>query len=609
MSTRRSLLRTGVLIAALSALGAASAWAQVPDPAIGNVSFSSIDHDSAVVTFSTNNPTNVPATLEVGFEEVDAPQAGFSLPNLPAKPDRSGSVAWRTGGGSFTVTVTGLKPNQNYLVGIRGLPATGANVQANVQGWQYRTSATATDGTSTAESFMKTLVSPTGPGGSSVNPTMVTATPGTTSITLKWTAATATVSGYQLAWMESTNANATFDANPPLLMRVAATAVEGTITGLKPEKSYRVAIRGLEYGTSTAGEWQHVSGLVTTKAHTLVAPEPVRVVVVGWNPADLNVSWMSVTGATGYTVEWRSSGQDWGLASQSTTVAGGASTKTTISNVDYGTDYDVRVRATNASGAGPWSLHAKVRVDEEIHEAPVVTATAGNLQFTVDWTAVTYATSYCVYVRPTADRAHYGSTDCSHGAETTTRRMVITDYYDPGTGTRKSVKNGTEYTVDVSGWNNASGGPRSKVVTVTPMGAPTEAPAIELMAGDAMLTVSWEVDAAAAEYEIQWRTEGQSFGAAARKAEVEVTDAATTMVGDIAMMSYDITELTNGMTYEVRVRSMNAHGKSPWSQGEAMAGTQPVPALPLFGALVLGAGLMTAGRRRLRARNRRLLKA
>ena len=424
MSTRRSLFRAGVLVVALVAFGATSAWAQ-PNPDITAAQFS-VSGQTVSVTFTAADGGTAPATMEVALQPEDRPMAGIGI---VAGSYQSMSQDWAAG--NYNFLFTGLEPGQTYLVGIRGVPTTGT-----AQAWRYRsTAAGATVDTSSVLSYSFVTTEGQAGTGTSVNPTDVTADPGVTSIALEWDAPTTAVSGYQVTWMESTNAAATFTANPPNLERVHSRETSYTITGLKAETSYRVAVRGLETGGGdTAGSWVYVDGLVTTKAQTLVAPQ-VRVEVICCDPADLNVSWGSVTGATGYNVEWRISGQDWGLASARATATG---TSLTISDVDYGTDYDVRVQATNASGTSPWSVHAKVRVDERVRETPVATATAGNLEFTVEWTAATYATRYCVSVVPTEDRAHQGSEDCTWDGEleTTTRRMVVKSYWDRYTGTR-----------------------------------------------------------------------------------------------------------------------------------------------------------------------------
>ena len=147
------------------------------------------------------------------------------------------------------------------------------------------------------------------------------------------------------------------------------------------ERSYLVAVRGRESGTRTAGEWQYADKLATTGAAVVPtpdvpknAPEPGHSYSQCAGASDVNrrhvlVEWMSVTGATGYEVEWRTQGQRSGTASESVELTGTATTYA-ILNPDYATDYHVRVRAMNAAGEGPWSNEADVRVDERIEEKP-----------------------------------------------------------------------------------------------------------------------------------------------------------------------------------------------------------------------------------------------
>ena len=74
-----------------------------------------------------------------------------------------------------------------------------------------------------------------------------------------------------------------------------------------------------------------------------------------------------------------------------------------------------------------------------------------------------------------------------------------------------------------------------------------------------------------------------------------------------------IGNLENGMEYTVRVRAYSFAVEGDWSEEEdamPMAGAStpiPTPALPLFGAFALGAGLLAAGRARLRRREQHQL--
>ena len=128
---------------------------------------------------------------------------------------------------------------------------------------------------------------------------------------------------------------------------------------------------------------------------------------------------------------------------------------------------------------------------------------------------------------------------------------------------------------------------------MTKIGAPTE---VMVKPGDMMLMVSWNKPDMGADmvkgYNVQYRQAGGAWSdinvLMERKATIE--------------------GLQNGVKYSVRVMAYGT-GDMKGEYSEEMMATPmvtPVPALPIFGALALGAGLVAAGRRRLRAQ--RLLK-
>ena len=148
---------------------------------------------------------------------------------------------------------------------------------------------------------------------------------------------------------------------------------------------------------------------------------------------------------------------------------------------------------------------------------------------------------------------------------------------------------------------------------------PTLVRDVEVMSGDKMLMVSWRPPVRAAgsatdikldRYEVQWRW-SQTADHDSGDWEMYPPKGSMTKLTDT---KYDITSLENEVMYDVQVRAINeAKGKGPWSpaapgvRGTPMAGgttptPTPTPALPFFGAFALGAGVLAAGRARLRRR-------
>jgi hypothetical protein len=121
-----------------------------------------------------------------------------------------------------------------------------------------------------------------------------------------------------------------------------------------------------------------------------------------------------------------------------------------------------------------------------------------------------------------------------------------------------------------------------------------------------------QTDLKIAEYNVQYQT----AATASRAVGDWMPEKPMVVVG--TMTETTITGLTNGTMYNVRVRAKNSAGgvggysrvtddaSGTPSADAATGGTTPTPALPVFGILGLGAGLVAAGRRRLRRRQQLL---
>ena len=174
------------------------------------------------------------------------------------------------------------------------------------------------------------------------------------------------------------------------------------------------------------------------------------------------------------------------------------------------------------------------------------------------------------------------------------------------------LMNGTEYTVQVAARNAVDLGEYSDEEKATPMAAAAdpdpdpdpEEPAVEIgpptevmvTPGDMMIMVSWnKPDMGAAMvtgYMVQYRQAGGSWSEM-----------------DAGMMPREATigGLMNNVEYAVRIVAYGEGEMMGEYSAEEMATPMavPVPALPIFGAVALGAGLLAAGRARLRRRELR----
>ena len=91
----------------------------------------------------------------------------------------------------------------------------------------------------------------------------------------------------------------------------------------------------------------------STDAEFLTTPAKVTGVTAagGADAGALDVAWAAVTGAASYKVQWKTSAQQWAASRQTTSTT----TSKTLSSLTGGTQYSVRVAASNTTGDGPWS--------------------------------------------------------------------------------------------------------------------------------------------------------------------------------------------------------------------------------------------------------------
>ena len=250
----------------------------------------------------------------------------------------------------------------------------------------------------------------------------------------------------------------------------------------------------------------------------------------------LVVSWQAASGngapIDDYELQYRPEGGSWRGR-----FVDARSTGATITGLDNGTTYEVRVRAVNSVGAGDWSPIGRGTPVAAASAPTALTVTAGDEQLVVNWQA------------PADDGAAIESYEVEHRREGGSwERQTST----ATTVTITGLDNGTTYEVRVRAVNSVGVGDWSPIGRGTPVAAASAPTALTVTAGDGQLVVSWQApadDGAAIEsYEVEHRREGGSWE--------RQTSTATTVT---------ITGLDNGTTYEVRVRAVNSVGAGDWS--------------------------------------------
>ena len=344
------------------------------------------------------------------------------------------------------------------------------------------------------------------------------------------------------------------------------------ITGLTNGTEYEVQVRARN--SVGHGPWSESSrGTPTSSASVPSRPAPPeltpgnRRLTASWRaPADNGAPIID------YDVRHRASGGTW------TVIAGRTTTSVSITGLTNGTEYEVQVRARNSVGPGRWSESSRgtPASSATVPSRPAAPElTLGDRRLTASWRAPADngapIIDYDVRHRPSR-----GTWTEIAGRRTTS--VSIT-----------GLTNGTEYEVQVRARNSVGPGPWSPTARGTPMSSasvPSRPAAPTLTPGDGELGVSWTAPAdngAPIEYyELQGRVEGSgAWEYLTQDGDRQFTVTSLTVVG-----------LTNGTTYEFRVRAINAVGPSDWSRSASgtPVGSASVPSRPAAPTVTPGDG-------------------
>ena len=509
------------------------------------------DHASLHVRWVPNAESDGITTYTVFYKAADT----VSASDLNA-------VRMEVSGDDNETDLTGLMPATKYAVGLVGTNPKGTSALSGV------TTATTEDA----------------PTPDRVNQPTVTSSNG--QLMVDWFAPAAggsdlSIASYMVEFQEMGDASW-------LMWNPSPTVSEVTLTGLTNGKTYNVRVKAKNDVGGVSAEWSVSASGMPMVPEDIVPPPlaltaPTGVVATGGDGM-IDVSWNAVEGADSYKVSWMPVG-----GTATTTTARGMSH--TIDNVTNGTTYEVQVSAMRGTEEGPASAAdtaTPVAPKPEL-EIPELTLVAdGHDSLTVSWNAVEGADHYNIDwqlasggIRSTFDdvespytitgltpMTEYQVSVCAHGGEA----WACSDSDD--------------------GLFATTAKPEDPPPTVM-VGAPTE---VKVVSGNQMLMVSWNKPDMGADMVTGYMVQYQQVGGAW-----------TDHTGMMEERMTTIGSLINGVTYNVRIAANSEAGMGPYSEPEA--GTPmpvEVPALPLFGMLALGAGLVAAGRRRLHAQ--RLLK-
>jgi fibronectin type 3 domain-containing protein len=366
-------------------------------------------------------------------------------------------------------------------------------------------------------------------------PTGVTAAPGNAQVELAWPAVAGATSYKVQRSTTSGTGYADFAGN-------TTTNPTFTDTGLTNGTAYFYVVFAVNAGGSSPASAQATA--------TPVAPPtaPTGVTAAPGN-AQVTLTWTAVAGATSYKVQRSTiSGAGYADFAGNTTITP-TFTDTGLTN---GTPYYYVVFAVNAGGTSPASTQATATPVAPPAAPTGVTAAPGNAQVTLNWPAVTGATSYKV------QRSITSGTGYADFAGNTTATPTLTDI---------GLTNGTAYYYVVFAVNAGGTSPASAQVAATPVAPPAAPTGVTAAPGNARVTLTWPAVTGAASYKIQRSTtNGSGYADFAGNTTTNPT--------------FTNTGLTNGTAYYYVVFAVNAGGASPASAQATATPVAPPTAAP-----------------------------
>ena len=367
------------------------------------------------------------------------------------------------------------------------------------------------------------------------------------------------------------------DPTPSFNVRVASTATTRSVSSLTNGTTYHVQVRaGNEKGY---GDWSPSATVVAGMPDAVAAPKleaGVGQVRVSWDTAadrgsaitDYDVQYRACT-VTDKSCATSPKWGDWSDVSHT-----GTGRNATISSLTDGTSYQVRVRAANARGTGPWSPSASIIVGVPTPPA-APTLASGNGTLTATWTAPadngSAITDYDVRYCSTSCTTDANWTDVSH------------------TGTAKSatistLANGTAYEVQVRAANARGTGAWSPSATDKP-GRPQRSSKPTLTPAARQIAASWTATTAnglsVTDYDVRYSSDSGTTWTEWNASNTSTTASAT------------ITGLTPNTSYQVQVRAESSAGSGAWSASTSTTTLTAAPEAPAAPQLSAGATSLT----------------
>ena len=437
------------------------------------------------------------------------------------------------------------------------------------------------------------------------SPTSLEATPGDTTIALRWSppqrTTGLTVTGYLVQWKSGTQQYSTTQRNH----QAAASTTSHTIGGLVNGTPYDIAVTALS-ADNTGGTSQATAIVPRTTPgapRNLRADIGPRTVSLRWErPQDLGggsvthytVTWSSGTQLVGtrnvtvtagdrrITVHWSQPGDGgadiigytmrwYDLDDQEFTYVENISrsaTSHTLTDREEGTIYYAQIVAYNVVGLGAWSDRETIVLPSLPEQPASVQVDSGNRTLSITWDKPDFDGRAPV----TAYRIQWRTDDQPYSDQRTHSRAVAAG--DPATTFTwdlTGLDNGTRYWVQVAAVNAKGTGQHTAEASAVPLSVPGQPANFAVQPRHQALEVTWDAPSDdggddITGYKIQWRTGTDDFN--------------TPVTLHASARGHEITPLDNGTRYDIVVAAVNSVGDSAQATGSAAPAQASTPAAP-----------------------------
>ena len=254
--------------------------------------------------------------------------------------------------------------------------------------------------------------------------------------------------------------------------------------------------------------------------------EPTGLLATNNSPTSINISWSSVSGATGYKIyrSLTSSGQY-------VYVGNTVSNNYTDNNLETGTTYYYKIAGTKSNGEGPSSNFISTFTPVDIPTGLLGTVQSSN-SIKLSWNTVLKATEYTLY-----------KSLSSSGEYNTIVTTSNTSYIDTG------LSQNTSYYYKISAKNINGEGIQSEYITVIiePPQSPTSITSSVLSSSS--IKLDWGNVVGATSYKI-YRSTGGDYN----------------LVGTVTTNTFTNTGLSSNINYSYKISSVNIAGEGEQSE-------------------------------------------